>query len=59
VIVTVTYGHTLFVPLVGTLIDGIDGSRDGRFTTTVKEEMRVETPPLKSVPSGTACGVNP
>jgi len=59
VIVTITYGHTLFVPLVGALIDGIDGTRDNRFTTTVREEMRVETQPLKSQPTGTACGVNP
>lgn len=59
VIVTITYGHTLFVPLVGTLVDGIDGIPDNRFTTTVREEMRVETQPMKIVPSGTVCGVNP
>jgi Flp pilus assembly protein TadG len=61
VIVTIRYSHTLFIPLVGTLVDRIDGTADNRFTTSVQEEMRVETPPLKNVPSGTptACGANP
>jgi hypothetical protein len=59
VIVQIQYGHTLFVPLVGVLIDAIDGTSDNRFTTTVREEMRVETQPIKSVPSGAVCGVNP
>jgi Flp pilus assembly protein TadG len=63
VIVTIRYGHTLFIPLVGVLLDGIDGVSDNRFTTTVREEMRVETLPLKNPPAGTACttliGVNP
>jgi Flp pilus assembly protein TadG len=60
VIVSMTYGHTLFVPLVGVFVDRFDGAADNRWTTTVREEMRVETQPLKNVPSGgTACGVNP
>lgn len=59
VIVAITYGHTLFVPLVGAVIDRIDGTADNRFTVGVREEMRVETQPIKSVPSGTACGANP
>jgi Flp pilus assembly protein TadG len=61
VIVTIKYAHTLFIPLVGGLLDGIDGTPDNRFTTTVREEMRVETQPLKSVPSSTPtpCGANP
>jgi Flp pilus assembly protein TadG len=61
VIVTIRYGHTLFIPLVGAVIDTIDGVSDNRFTTTVREEMRVETPPFKSVPlsTPTLCGANP
>jgi Flp pilus assembly protein TadG len=59
VIIRITYGHTLFVPLVGGLIDGIDGTSDNRYTTTAREEMKVETIPLKSQPAGTACGANP
>jgi Flp pilus assembly protein TadG len=59
VIVSIKYGHSLFIPLVGKLIDGLDGTSDNRYTTGVQEEMRVETPPLKTQPSGTACGANP
>jgi len=65
VIITIRYGHTLFVPLVGGLIDGFDGTDDGRYTTTAREEMKVETPPLKNQPAGTDCtsvigiGANP
>jgi Flp pilus assembly protein TadG len=59
VIITITYGHTLFVPLVGGLIDGLDGAPDNRYTTMAREELKVETVPLKSQPAGTACGANP
>lgn len=59
VTVAITYGHTLFVPLVGAIMDRIDGVSDNRFTVGVREEMRVEAQPMKSVPSGTACGANP
>lgn len=59
VIITIRYGHSLFIPLVGRLIDGIDGVADNRFTTTVHEEMKVETQPLKSIPGGAPCGANP
>jgi Flp pilus assembly protein TadG len=63
VIVAITYSHTLFIPLVGAFVDRIDGTPDNRFTTTVREEMRVETQPMKSAPTGTDCstliGVNP
>ncbi|MBI3746629.1 MAG: pilus assembly protein [Chloroflexi bacterium] len=59
VIITTQYGHTLFVPLVGALIDRIDGTADNRLTVTAREEMKVETQPLKTIPAGTACGANP
>ena len=63
-IISISYGHTLFIPLVGRLIDRIDGTSDNKFTTGVREEMRVESPPLKNPPTGTACtattvGANP
>jgi len=55
-----TYGHQLFVPLVGQIIDGLDGTVDNRFTVTVQEDMRVEGTPRKSLPSGvpTPCPPN-
>lgn len=59
VTISIRYGHTLFIPLVGALIDRIDGVADNKFTTDVREEMKVEAQPLKSVPSGTDCGANP
>lgn len=52
VIVSITYGHTLFVPLVGAVLGG-----GNHFNVSVQEEMRVETQPIKN-PSGTACGVS-
>lgn len=61
VIVGITYSHTLFVPLAGALVDRIDGVGDNKFTTRVREEMRVESLPLKTAPAApaTACGANP
>lgn len=55
----VTYGHPLFIPLVGSLVDGIDGTVDNRFTVTVREDMRVESQPRKSPPSGLIACTNP
>jgi Flp pilus assembly protein TadG len=49
--VQVTYGHPLFVPLVGRLVDGIDGTVDNKFTVSVQEDMRVESQPYKSAPT--------
>lgn len=57
--VDVTYGHPLFIPLVGRLVDGIDGAVDNRFTVTVREDMRVESMPFKSPPSGLSVCANP
>jgi Flp pilus assembly protein TadG len=61
VIVTIRYGHTLFIPLVGGFVDGIDGTGDNRMTTNVREEMRVEAPPLTKQPAlpEPPCGANP
>jgi Flp pilus assembly protein TadG len=48
--VSATYNHPLFVPFVNVVLDAIDGSRDGSFTLTTSEAMRVENPPLTSAP---------
>lgn len=52
VIVTATYRHPLFVPIVGNIVDGIDGTSDGTLSVTAREEMRVENLRLTSIPSG-------
>jgi len=54
--VQVTYGHPLFIPLVGRVFDGIDanGLVDNKFTVIVREDMRVESQPYKSIPAGLA-----
>src|SRR3954452_15260977 len=52
VIVTATYRHPLFIPLVGNLVDGTDGTSDGALTATAREEMRVESLRITSIPSG-------
>lgn len=62
VIIKIQYGHSLFVPLVGALIDRFDGNAsDSKLTVTAREEMKVETQPLKTQPAGIAfaCGANP
>jgi Flp pilus assembly protein TadG len=43
--VEVTYRHPLFVPIVGAILDPLDGpGTPGDFRLTVTEEMRVENP---------------
>lgn len=44
--VTSVYGHALFVPFVGIIVDAFDSTTDGMLTATVTEEMRVENPRL-------------
>ncbi len=54
--VDVTYGHPLFVPIVGRIVDRFDGnSTDNKFTLTVREDMRVESQPYKSPPGLSPC----
>ena len=56
VIVTATYRHPLFVPLISNIIDRIDGSADNALTATAREEMRVENPRITAKPAGaTTC----
>ena len=51
--VQIRYRHPLYIPIVGTIVDGIDGtSGDNAFTLAASEEMRVENPPLSAAPTG-------
>ena len=45
------YRHILLVPLVNVILDGLDGSSDGRFRLSATEAMRVENPLLTTNPS--------
>ncbi|HET7677869.1 MAG TPA: TadE/TadG family type IV pilus assembly protein [Candidatus Limnocylindrales bacterium] len=53
--VTAQYAHPLFIPLVGVLVDGIDGFNDQAFRLTVLESMRIENPPLSTPPALPDC----
>lgn len=57
VVVQVQYKQVLLLPLVGAILDGFDGAKDGRLRLGVREEMRVENQTLKSIPTGitTSC----
>lgn len=48
------YRHLLLVPLVNVILDGLDGSADGRFRLSATETMRVENPLLTSNPFATS-----
>lgn len=51
--VQIRYRHPLYVPIVGRIVDGIDGTPgDNAFTLAASEEMRVENPPLSTLPTG-------
>lgn len=51
--VQIKYRHPLYIPIVGTIVDGIDGTPgDNAFTLAASEEMRVENPPLSAAPTG-------
>jgi Flp pilus assembly protein TadG len=42
--VTAAYDHELVVPLVGAILDSIDGSTNGGFRITATTELRVDDP---------------
>ena len=51
--VTVAYRHPLIVPLIGSILDGIDGGTpDNALTASTTEQFRVEGPPLSTQPTG-------
>jgi Flp pilus assembly protein TadG len=41
--VTAVYRHPLYIPLVGNIVDGLDGTSDGNLRASASEQMRVET----------------
>jgi len=41
--VQAVYRETLYVPIVGTIVDRLDGTADNRLRATASEQMRVET----------------
>jgi Flp pilus assembly protein TadG len=54
--VEVSYGHPLFVPIVGAILDPLDGpGTPGDFRLYVTEEMRVENPNDIPEPGLPAC----
>lgn len=51
--VTAVYRHQLFIPIISTIVDQLDGTSDNRLRATATEQMRVETYSLTStVPGG-------
>lgn len=44
--ISARYDHPLLVPLVGYIVDGLDGSTNGSFTLGASEQMRIENPAL-------------
>jgi hypothetical protein len=44
--VTMIYRHSLLIPLISAIIDGIDGHNDNAIAGTASEQFRVEGPPL-------------
>jgi Flp pilus assembly protein TadG len=53
--VKVVYGHPLLIPLIGGIIDAIDGTPDGKYTITSSLDMRVDNPTSPTPPSLTGC----
>ena len=45
------YRHVLLVPIVSAILDGLDGSADGRFRLSATETMRVENQLLTTDPA--------
>lgn len=53
------YRHPLFIPLVGAILDGIDGTSGDGFRVGATEEMRVENDELLSDPGlGPICATS-
>lgn len=51
----VRYRHSLFIPLVGNLLDGADGTSDNTLALTAREVMRIENPPLTTTGGTVTC----
>ena len=50
--ITAQYKHSLFVPLIGAIVDRLDGTADNKLLAKATEEMRVETFTLASGTNG-------
>lgn len=48
------YRHPLFIPLIGAILDGLDGTSNDGFRVGASEEMRVENDELASTYPGLA-----
>jgi TadE-like protein len=53
--VSVVYKYPVYVPLIGTLLDGTDGNTDGRLTLSANESMRIENSALPAGFSQVTC----
>jgi Flp pilus assembly protein TadG len=53
--VSAGYRHTLFLPIISSILDPLDGAADGFFQLYASEVFRVENPPL----SGPTPGLTP
>jgi hypothetical protein len=53
--VVAAYKFPLWIPLVGNVIDGVDGVSDGKIRMSAQEEMRVENDALKDTYSSISC----
>ncbi len=42
--VTVIYDHPVVVPIVGAILDSIDGTSNGAYRITVSTELRIDNP---------------
>jgi Flp pilus assembly protein TadG len=57
--VDAAYRHPLFIPLIGAILDGIDGTSGDGFKVSASEEMRVENDELLSSYPGLASTCSP
>ncbi len=51
----VVYRHPLFIPLVGNILDGLDGTTDGTLRISSSEELRVDNLPILADPAIEIC----
>jgi Flp pilus assembly protein TadG len=49
------YKFPLYVPLISTFLDGMDGTSDGNLRLSASEEMRIENPPLATTDTTASC----
>ena len=57
--VNAVYGLPLYIPLIGNIVDMLDGSNDGKLRASATEQMRVETYNLSGGFLGNFSGCSP